>query len=328
MRAALEQLSALRHERCVLVIGDVMLDEYVWGDAARLSPEAPVPVVQRRGRSAVIGGAANAAANVAAFGTPAQLVGAVGADAEGDEVRRLLAGAHVGDHLLTDDTRPTTLKTRIMASEHQIARLDREDSSPVNDDLVAAATEQITARVRKAAAVLISDYAKGFLTEAVLRATLDAARDAGVPCVVDPKARNFSVYRGATAITPNAGEARAAAERLVDSTEIDDVGEVLIRLLPATAVVVTMGPKGMRIFREGRGAVQLEPRARRVFDVTGAGDTVAAILAVGLACDLDLADATKIASFAAGLAVERVGTTAITFDEIAAAVVDDPEPAH
>jgi D-beta-D-heptose 7-phosphate kinase/D-beta-D-heptose 1-phosphate adenosyltransferase len=315
--ATSEALDAFR-ARHVVVIGDLMLDEFVHGDVARISPEAPVPILEVKERNSVPGGAANAAANVASLGGKVSIVGCVGADKAGDTIRRLVADAGMDAHrIVIDDTRRTTEKTRIIARHQQVVRIDHETRAPFRPEVAATLVRYVQAAVASADACIISDYGKGVITPELVRAAVEAA--AGKPIVVDPKRRDLAAYRGASVITPNLSEFEAAAGHPCPT--LDDIIAAARRLQPeldATSILVTRGPGGMSLFEPGNEPVHVPARARAVFDVTGAGDTVVGALGLGLAVGLRLPIAIVVASAAAAIAVSKAGTATVTMAELRA----------
>ena len=320
-RRAAELVSAMR-ARNVVVFGDVMLDEFVWGDVTRISPEAPVPVVDIRRESVHLGGAANVLANLRALGARTSLVGVVGADRAGERVRTELrdAGAEAPDEsLITDVSRPTTLKTRIIAHSQLVVRADRERRTPVD----ALVEERIVAALRRllkeADALVVSDYDKGAVTPGVLGEILPAAEAAGVPVLVDPKLRNFWSYRPATLVTPNHVEALRVTNSEDDTDEgVARAAREIHGRLGCRSVLVTRGERGMMLLEEGGEAVYVPTAAREVYDVTGAGDTVIASLAASLAAGATLVEAAMLANHAAGVVVAKVGTATATAAELLA----------
>jgi rfaE bifunctional protein kinase chain/domain len=314
----LEKFSGVR----ILVVGDIMLDRYWWGEVSRISPEAPVPVVRLRKTSLAAGGAGNVAANVAGLGAKPLLFGVVGKDPEADEVRKALDGLGVStEHIIESDDRPTTVKTRVIAHSQQVTRIDHE-----TDDGLSAETEQLLAqsiaeKVAVADAVIISDYAKGLLTDGVLSEVIAACTEADKPVLADPKGKDYAKYRGATVITPNRREAAEACNFHENGDGVvERAGTRLLADLGVKAVLITQGEEGMTLFRNGRGPVTFVTAAREVYDVTGAGDTVIATLATAVAAGADLETATNLANIAAGIVVEQVGTTAIDIAELRRAV--------
>jgi len=304
----------------VLVIGDVMLDRYWWGNVTRISPEAPVPVVKMRSASLSAGGAANVAANIAGLGATASLVGIVGDDPEGSLLPGILEEAGVsGGHLITLSDRPTTVKTRIVAHGQQVARIDQESDQSLSAKDETSVRDRVAELIETNDVVVISDYAKGFLTDPLLSYVISTARSLGKPVLVDPKGKDYRKYAGATLLTPNRREAFDACgieENRPDAVSI--AGYELLSQLSLDAILITQGEDGMTLFRAEDQAHHLHARARQVYDVTGAGDTVIAAIAVALGSGMDLVEAANVANIAAGLVVETVGTTAITAAMLAA----------
>jgi D-beta-D-heptose 7-phosphate kinase/D-beta-D-heptose 1-phosphate adenosyltransferase len=298
----------------VVILGDVMLDRYWWGNVGRLSPEAPVPVVEKQRSSAAPGGAANVAANVASLGGRPLLVGVVGADEAGRELRTDLGQRDIADeHLIVDAGRPTTVKTRIVAVSQHVVRVDEEDRRPVAPAVAARLADRTLALLAEAPTLVISDYAKGALSPELLQRVIRAARARHVRVVVDPKGHDYSRYAGATLICPNRSEALAAAHVGADEAEaVTRAGRRLLESGIAETVLVTLGEAGMLLFERDGRPTAIPALARAVYDVTGAGDTVIATVGLALAAGLALERAVRLANVAAGLAVEQVGTTAVT----------------
>ena len=269
----------------VLVIGDLILDRYVTGQAGRLSPEAPIPVLRPAATRAIAGGAANVAANIAELGGQAVLVGLVGQDQGAAELRRLLAACpSIRAVLVEAPGRPTTTKTRFMSGAHQLLRLDEESTDPADPAAVAALCAACDAAMAEVAVVVLSDYAKGVLAGPVLDHVLAAAAAAGRPVIADPKRPDFAAYRGATVLTPNEAELRAAdGSTLADSAAVEAAAARALCITEGQAVLVTRSEKGMAVIRADAPPLHLPARAREVADVSGAGDTVVAALAVALA---------------------------------------------
>jgi D-beta-D-heptose 7-phosphate kinase/D-beta-D-heptose 1-phosphate adenosyltransferase len=311
-------LEAMRHVR-VLVVGDVMLDRYLHGPASRISPEAPVPVVRVTGQWRALGGAANVAANVVALGARCAIAGCVGDDEGGLELGAALAEAGIDSAgLVTVPGRPTTVKTRVMSRHHQVARYDME----VDEDLDAANAERLAARVRglleAADVVILEDYDKGALVPAVIRAALDSG---GRAVVVDPKARNFFAYAGATVFKPNLAELEAAAQSPVRADDAAWMRGMRERLR-CEHLLVTLGEHGMALLTAGGEHVRVPAVARSVYDVSGAGDTVTATVAVALAAGASVAEAALLANQAAAIEVGKLGVAVVTPAEIRAAVAE------
>ena len=311
-------LLAAAGDVCVLVVGDLMLDRYISGVVDRISPEAPVPVVRVQGERAALGGAGNVAANVTALGAACRLVGHVGDDPEGDTVLDALRERGVGSEgVVRGGGRPTTLKTRVLARHQQIVRYDRE----VEDDLDHALAREVSERVRDSAegadVVVVQDYNKGVLSPRVIEGVLRAAAERSIPCVVDPKRRSFFAYRGATVFKPNARELADALGSFIHPEDGAWMEGVRSRL-GCEHLLVTLGDQGMAL-QCGSGAhVVLPTLARSVYDVSGAGDTVTAALAVALATGAGVAEAAALANHAAAVEVAKSGVQTVSPAEIEA----------
>jgi D-beta-D-heptose 7-phosphate kinase/D-beta-D-heptose 1-phosphate adenosyltransferase len=312
-------------DRRLLVVGDVMLDEYIAGDARRVCPEAPVPVVEAARRWAVPGGAANAAANASALGGWVALGGVTGDDrAAGELVRALRAGGVDPAGLVADPARPTTTKLRVVARGQQVVRVDTETRAPPGAGPAAALAAWAEGCAAAAGAVLLSDYGKGVVTADLAARVIAAARRAGVPVVVDPKGRDPARYRGATVVKPNAGElAELTGLPTGTAGEVRAAGARLADELPGTWVLVTRGADGMALLARGERARFLAAGpARQVADVTGAGDTVAAALALALGAGLAVELAARVSNAAGGVAVWKVGTATAAPAELVAALLE------
>jgi rfaE bifunctional protein kinase chain/domain len=324
MQTSTELLNLLERIRAarVLVVGDVMLDRYWWGNASRLSPEAPVPVVALKKVSNLPGGAGNVAANIAALGAEVILVGLVGSDEQGAALRESLEIRHIGDgSLVSFDGRPTTTKTRVLVHNQQIARIDEETDLSLTEVEEMIILERVKDSIASADVVVLSDYAKGCLTRGVVSQVIDEAKRHGKIVIVDPKSRDLTKYSRATFLTPNLSEALNAAGIENGGEEMAD--EAAERILAETSVenlLITLGEHGMKLFRPGDRPVHFLSMARQVFDVTGAGDTVVALLAAALAAKADTHSAITFANIGAGLAVEKVGTTVVGIEELQHAI--------
>jgi rfaE bifunctional protein kinase chain/domain len=314
-------LRSMRGRRLV-VVGDVMLDEFIWGRVARISPEAPVPVVAVTHESRHVGGAGNVARNVRSLGGAPALTGVVGQDVAAAHIRDELAANGVTAALVSAaDGRPTTVKTRIIAHQQQIVRADRE----CDDDLPAATQDALIETLRRelheCAALIVSDYQKGVITPTLTRAVLPLARRRGVPVLVDPKVRHFSYYRRVQVVTPNQLEAeQASGVRIRDEASLCEAGARILHRIACEAVLVTRGEHGMSLFRRDRRPAHVPTFAREVYDVTGAGDTVIATLGLALAAGARLEEAAVLANIAAGVAVGKVGTATVSPEELLEAV--------
>ncbi len=299
----------------MVVIGDAMLDVYLRGDVDRISPEAPVPVVRVRERRHALGGAANVASNVAAIGAHCELVAAVGRDRGGEILRAMLRDIDADGSALIDVERPTTTKTRIVARSQQVVRVDEEEdadlSAPDVDRLLRAAG----AAIERADALVFEDYNKGVLVPQVITAAIGAARRRGIPVIVDPKYRNFFLYRGATVFKPNRRELEAALGAGVDLDHPEALPETL-RRLGVDHLLLTLGEQGMALLGADGSVRRVPTVAREVYDVVGAGDTVTAYLAAILAAGGTVSEAAIIANYAAGVEVGKLGAATVTAEEV------------
>lgn len=309
----------------ILVLGDVILDRYWWGEASRLSPEAPVPVVRKQRSTVRPGGAANTAANLAALGASPQLVGLVGTDREAAELQAALLDCGVPvDHLISESSRPTTTKTRVIASQQQIVRVDEEDASPMTGGSEDRAREMISQRMESVSAVVISDYAKGFLTPSLLSFVIALAAGAGKRVFVDPKGADYSRYQGCFLLKPNRMELSILTGLPAHNhQETQAAGKRLSALMPGALILVTEGADGMTLFAESADREYLASARRQVFDVTGAGDTVLATLSLAISAGASNREAMEIASEAAAIAISTMGTATVTLRQLES-VIDDP----
>ncbi len=302
----------------LLCVGDVMLDRFVYGEVARISPEAPIPVLRIRRESAMPGGAGNVVRNLAALGVPARLVSVIGDDSAGAELAALLAAeSGTTPYLLTDAGRPTTVKARFIADAQQLLRADHEDASLLAGELATAIQSEAESAMTGCGALILSDYGKGVLSDATLRTLIAAARAADLPVVVDPKGHDYHCYAGADVVTPNRKELQQATRLPVDSDEdIVAAARALAARCDLKAVLVTRGGAGMCVTPAQGEATFLPALAREVYDVSGAGDTVVAILAAGLATGAGLVDAARLANVAAGVVVGKIGTAVVESSEL------------
>jgi D-beta-D-heptose 7-phosphate kinase/D-beta-D-heptose 1-phosphate adenosyltransferase len=307
----------------VLIVGDVMLDQFVVGTVNRISPEAPVPVVEYERDDYRAGGAANVANNVRALGGRVELVGLTGADSAGQRLRGLLAGCGIGTSgLVVDSSRRTTTKLRVVTTRNlQVARIDYESDHEASGEAERALVDEVGRLVERAHAVLVSDYLKGAVTRLVMEKVVSAGRARGIPVLVDPKVPHLHLYAGATLITPNHHEAEIATHRRVRTDEEAVAAARAFRERSGCFdVLITRGEHGMCLLN-GPEAVHYPAAAREVADVTGAGDTVIATTALSLAAGATLGDACGLANQAAGVAVEKFGPATLTPDELLAAVL-------
>jgi D-beta-D-heptose 7-phosphate kinase/D-beta-D-heptose 1-phosphate adenosyltransferase len=302
----------------ILIVGDIMLDRFVYGAAERLSPEAPVPVLRFDRESIMPGGAANVARNVSEFGASVELIGLVGRDSARDELQSLIDACPACRlSAVESQRRRTTVKSRFVADRQQILRVDMEESHPADGDEQRALIAAMSEAVDNADLVILSDYAKGVLTADVVRAAIELARGRGIPVVVDPKTVDFRRYKGATVVTPNLNELEKAVRRSCPDDSAVITGAVeLMEQAEIGAILVTRGGQGMTLVEGDGEPLHLRTTARQVFDVSGAGDTVISVLSVLLAEGLDLSHAAFAANLAAGLVVEKLGTASVTRDEL------------
>ncbi|HUS11722.1 MAG TPA: D-glycero-beta-D-manno-heptose-7-phosphate kinase [Pyrinomonadaceae bacterium] len=311
-------------DRKIVVLGDVMLDEFVWGDVTRISPEAPVPVVDIRRESVHLGGAANVVANVVALGAKACVVGIVGNDSAGERLRAGLKEASTlqnDDYLIIDESRPSTTKTRIIAHNQLVVRADREQRGAVNGPIEGRIVEILKQAIKDADAFVVSDYDKGVVTARILGQILPLAH-ARIPVLIDPKIRNFLHYRPATLITPNHYEALKMSALEADSDDgLHQAARVIKEKLSCDAVLITRGDRGIMLLEGDNDPVFVGTAAREVYDVTGAGDTVIATLAAALASGAKMLEAANLANHAAGIVVGKLGTATVSGEELLATFV-------
>ncbi|WP_459865000.1 bifunctional D-glycero-beta-D-manno-heptose-7-phosphate kinase/D-glycero-beta-D-manno-heptose 1-phosphate adenylyltransferase HldE [Endothiovibrio diazotrophicus] len=320
MKSALPPFDRAR----VLVAGDVMLDRYYHGATSRISPEAPVPVVRVESREERPGGAANVALNIAALGGSVELVGLTGRDEAAEVLGRRLESAGVRCAFRVVEGAPTITKLRVLSRHQQLIRLDFEDAFHDGDE--SSLIEPFSTGLERCDVVLLSDYAKGALRDAPR--LIELARAAGRPVLVDPKGRDFGRYRGASLITPNLGEFEAVVGHCRDDEALVERGSELLERFELEGVLVTRGEHGMSLFRRDCDVLHLPTRAREVYDVTGAGDTVISVLAAALAAGDDWPEATILANLAAGLVVGKVGTATVTAAELRRALHEEHDDAR
>lgn len=314
-----EQLMEIIPTRNIMVVGDVMLDEYLWGSVRGISPEAPVPVVQIQSQTYALGGAGNVAANLVGLGSNVRLVGVVGADTQAARLFEILAELpRISMHLYPCQDRPTTTKTRILAHSQQMLRADREERHSISAEAECNILSCVQENLANFHACVLSDYAKGVLTDTLLTSLIALCNKANVPVIVDPKGHRYSRYHGATVVTPNMAEANLAVENEDAHMSLEQVVERLQREVGAAALLITRGPQGMSLFTPDSPPFHIPTRARVIYDVTGAGDTVVAVLALLLACGMDMTSAATLANYAAGVVVGKVGTAFVTIEELTA----------
>jgi len=318
-RNRLEQILNTFSAQTILILGDLMLDEFIWGKVNRISPEAPVPVVEVVEETYRLGGSANVAANIRGLeGVPIP-IGVVGRDAASERFEQLLRNSGIATYGVIQADRPTTLKTRIIAHNQQVVRTDRESKRPVPPELNRELAGLFFEHLPRAGAVIVSDYNKGVVNRELLAAVLPKARSAGIPVYLDPKVHHADYYRPITVITPNQQEAELLTGTVIDGQRsLEDAGERLLQRFECEYALITRGEQGMSLFSaSNRSRPQHLPIfAREVFDVTGAGDTVIAMLALAQAGAATMEEAAVLANHAAGIVVGKVGTATVSRSEL------------
>lgn len=306
----------------ILVIGDIMLDKFIWGKVSRISPEAPVPVVEVDHETTMLGGATNVVNNIVSLGGKVLLCGVVGDDYTGREIFSLLNESKVNvSGIIIEDNRPTTIKTRIIAHAQQVVRYDRETRESLKPETTDSILNFIHDQKDNLSAIIVSDYRKGVVTREIMEGVKDLMSTRGLPLAVDPNIKNFPLYEGVTIITPNHNEAQEAAGiDIVDEESLKRVGEKLLQSYRCRALLITRGEDGMNLFEEGGKRVDIKAIARKIYDVTGAGDTVTATLTLGIVAGLDMKSAAYLSNLAAGIVVGEVGTSAVRIDDLKALI--------
>jgi len=326
-RKRLESLVKRFPEVNILVIGDVMLDRFIWGKVSRISPEAPVPVVlvdQRDGSETFcLGGAGNVAHNIHSLGGKVLLCGLVGDDEMGRRVIEELSNKGITNKIFVEEGRQTTVKTRIFANQQQVVRIDRETLAHPKANISQDLSDFIHKKIKDFDGIIISDYGKGFLSGPLIQTLIRKAKEVGKLILVDPKLRNFKFYKGATVVTPNAKEASEASRiPLIDHLSIERIGKRLLKELGCKALVITRGEEGMTLFEPQKKPIDVPTEGKEVFDVTGAGDTVIATmaLALGVGRNVSLKEAAILSNYAAGVVVGKMGTATVTKEELLNAI--------
>jgi D-beta-D-heptose 7-phosphate kinase/D-beta-D-heptose 1-phosphate adenosyltransferase len=334
LKAVFEQLQGKR----VVIIGDVIVDTYIWGDVKRISPEAPVPVFETTTEKVGCGGAANVAQNVASLGGNATLVGVIGRDREGEKLVQMLTEMNlVTTGVYTDPQRPTSTKTRVIArgattfadraqnSGHHLLRIDRESKQEISPQIREHLLDTVVSQLPTSDAIIFADYDKGVVTAQLITGVMKHAKPYGIPIIVDPKRNNFWHYEGVTAVTPNHKEASAAVhEAITDVSDLVAVGENILNKLSLKALLITRDAKGMSLFqRKADSTVKvahLAPHSNIVTDVTGAGDTVVAAFTLALAANAEFDSAAMLSNLAGGIAVGKMGCATVTPKELLNAI--------
>ncbi len=304
----------------VVILGDLIIDQYIWGQVKRISPEAPIPVVEVVRENFSLGGAANVASNLNALGVEVKICGVVGDDSHGKMLFEMLEQKGIDTGLiLKDPDRPTILKTRIIAHKQQVVRVDREDTRLLQGELLSEMKARLQEAIPKADALILEDYGKGVIQEGLLGEIVPMARSLGKIVTVDPKRDHFDFYKGVTAITPNRVEAgEAVGIHISDGQGLHEAGARLMERVQCDAVLITMGDQGMCLFQEGAPPLNIPARAREVYDVSGAGDTVIAVFTSALVAGASFRQAAILSNVAGGLVVEKLGTAVVMREEIRA----------
>ncbi|MFH1688466.1 MAG: D-glycero-beta-D-manno-heptose-7-phosphate kinase [bacterium] len=302
----------------ILILGDIMLDEYLFGSVSRISPEAPVPVVEITADKLLIGGAANVAANIRTLGDEPILIGAIGDDEAGGKLAQLLSWRGISDDsIVKDPTRRTTIKTRVIAHSQQVVRADREDRHSLNQASKQIVLDNFMSQADNIGAVIISDYGKGVITEELLLEVIDVCVKRDIFIAVDPKETNFFNYKRVSLITPNHHEAGFAyGRRIVSEDDLHEVGNGLLQKLEARSILITRGADGMSLFQRDNEPTHIPTFAREVYDVTGAGDTVIATFVSAVCAGADLIEASMVANAAAGITIGEIGTASVSASQL------------
>lgn len=310
----------------ILVIGDVMMDRFIWGKVSRISPEAPVPVVVVDHEDFRLGGAANVVNNIDGLGGKGVLCGVVGDDEMGQRIISELLQRNIKtDGIFVEKGRQTTVKTRIFANQQQVVRIDRERTDHLKSSTLRNLLEFLAERMKDSDGIILSDYGKGVLTRKLIRSIIRRAREAKKCVMVDPKLKDYSVYRGATVITPNTKEAsEASGIPITDELSLERAGRKLLKKLKVDALVITRGEEGMTIFEPHQEPFSVGTVAKEVYDVTGAGDTVIGAIALALSMGSKIKTAAELANYAAGIVVGKMGTATVTREELLRAIGERP----
>lgn len=314
----LHEIFSSMQNRFIAVIGDVMLDRYIWGSVTRISPEAPVPVIDVARESNHLGGASNVALNIRSMGAVPVLFGVVGRDSNANELRMIFEQEKIiTDFLVEDDARPTTVKTRIIAGSQHVARIDYEDRQQISEEVTRRVIDRLENHIGSINIIILQDYNKGVVGPALIRQVIELAREHSIPVLVDPKFSNFFEYQGVTVFKPNRKETEDALKvRLGDEASFAEAARTLRQHLHCEHVLLTLGEKGMLLLENEGELTRVDTRARKVADVSGAGDTVIATLAVALASGASMVEAAHIANFAGGLVCEEVGIVPVDRDKL------------
>jgi D-glycero-beta-D-manno-heptose-7-phosphate kinase len=306
----------------LLVVGDIMIDEFIWGTVSRISPEAPVPVVAVNREDLLLGGAANVVHNVHSLGGRVLLAGLIGDDRMGEKIKKLLAEQKIdSEGLVVQAGRPTTVKTRVIAHSQQVVRFDRESREPISAQSQEGLLHYLDKNWGQVDGIIVSDYGKGLITSALMEFIRQRKNKELKLVAVDPKMNNFNLYAGSTIVTPNRQEAEAAAgKEIKDEASLMEVGRILLERFASQAILITRGEEGMVLFQREGDVINVPTVAKEIYDVTGAGDTVISALTLAMASGIDLPAAAVVANYAAGIVVGKVGTATVTPEELKKAI--------
>ena len=300
----------------ILVLGDLMMDKYIWGDVTRISPEAPIPVVVTKNDTSCLGGAGNVGHNLQSLGAVPILTGIVGKDKAGDWVRKTVSDNR---GIFVSKTRPTTVKTRVIAHHQHVVRVDREEKKPISPRLTDKVYKFI--QQEKFDALIVSDYNKGLVTDSLLKKVLSFAKRGKIPVCVDPKLEHFFSFSPVTMMTPNHLEAEKIVHHAcLTDQEVEKAGATILSKISTRYLILKRGERGLSVFERGKKAMHIPTLAKEVYDVTGAGDTVIAVSSLALVAGASIRDAALLANIAAGIVVGKLGTASLTSDELISAL--------
>jgi D-beta-D-heptose 7-phosphate kinase/D-beta-D-heptose 1-phosphate adenosyltransferase len=307
----------------ILVVGDLILDEFIWGSVDRISPEAPVPVVRVKSQSFMPGGASNVANNIRALGAKVFMVGVAGSDLYGDILKQQLQDRGINtDGLITDGSRQTTLKTRVIAHNQQVVRIDKEDNHHINGNILKKISNYILEKIPEIDAVIIEDYGKGVITPPLLNSILKKAKKQNKIVTIDPKEQHLSYYKKATCITPNKHELEKVSHvKIEDASSLKQAANKILKKLDLDSILVTLGEDGMCLFKRGGKITKIPTMAQEVYDVSGAGDTVISAFTLALASKASMEQAALISNCAAGVVVGKVGVAVCLIDELKGKII-------
>ncbi len=318
----LKYISKFKNSK-ILVLGDIMLDEFIWGNVSRISPEAPVPVVWVKSESFMPGGASNVANNLHALGGKACLCGVIGPDTRGKLLTEELSKKDIDiEGIVIDSSRATTIKTRVIAHSQQVVRIDKETMSPIEDNIISEVLTYIKEKILEIDAIIIEDYGKGMIVPRLLKEVVSLCKKHKKIIAVDPKEEHLDYYKGVTVITPNNNEAsRASGINIKDDATLKNAGNKLIKMFDSEAVLITLGENGMCLFQKKKEPMHIPTVAREVYDVCGAGDTVISTFAIALTCGATMEEAAYISNYAAGIVVGKVGVAVVTSEELKGEII-------